>query len=57
MKKFWRLRLCFWLAYYGYVSWTEPLYAWRWTGEECWLMFYEDEYSPRDAVWEDASYG
>lgn len=57
MKTLWRLRLCFWLAYYGYVSWKKPIEAWQWTGDEAWLMYYEDDYSPKHAVWEDASYG
>lgn len=55
---FWKIRLAFWLFVYGY-----GYRRWRvnklvgFAFEDCWDMFREDGYSPRDAVLEDASNG
>jgi hypothetical protein len=52
----WRLRLAALLVRYGYVPRFDWLYAYQWTGDDCWTVYYEDGESPMDAVREDWSY-
>lgn len=52
----WRLLLMFWLVRFGYAEWWQIRYMWRWTADECWQMYREDCYRPRQAVLEDLSY-
>lgn len=52
----WKLRLAFWLMVYGYgySRWrAHKIVAFAF--EDCWDLFREDGYTPRDAVIEDAS--
>lgn len=56
MKTWWRIRLCFWLARYGYAEWWQVRYLWRWSLEECWQMYHDEGEAPRKAVLEDLSY-
>ena len=53
----WRLQLIFWLWHYHYIEWWRPSYAWRWSADDCWQMYFSDNYTPRRAVLEDLSYG
>lgn len=55
-KWLWRLKLTYWLLRFGYKR--NPLAAWIYSGEDCWIdTYYRDGYTAHAAVWEDASYG
>jgi hypothetical protein len=52
----WRLKLVYWMFRFGYVD--QPVKAWRWSGQECWIrLYYETGYTAYAAICEDASYG
>lgn len=49
----WRLKLTFWMLRYRCDR--NPIHAWRWTSEECWLEMYRDGYTAHAAIIEDMS--
>jgi len=53
-KWLWRLKLAYWMLRMGYTR--DPLWAWRLTGQRCWLDYYDDGFSAHAAIYEDASY-
>ncbi len=49
----WRIRLCFWLCYYGYSIWYHPRKTFKYSGDEIWLEMFYDKLSPHESVIED----
>jgi len=55
MKKFiWRIKLTFCLFKY-HAMWYHFVKTFKWTKEDCWIDFYNDGYSPKEAIKEDIS--
>lgn len=54
----WRIRLFALMNWFGYTPTHRfnVIATWKWTGEECWIDFYDEEYDPLEALKEDWSY-
>lgn len=51
---FWRIRLCYWLLRCNYCSAKD---VFEFSGDECWIEpYYDNEDSPREAIYTDLSY-
>lgn len=52
----WQLKLVYWMWRYRYQR--NPIKAWLWSCEDCWIeTYYDNGYTAHAAIREDMSYG
>jgi hypothetical protein len=50
----WRICLCWlFIRHDWYANWWN---VWPCSGEECWLIYWEDGYTPSEAIYEDMTH-